>query len=70
MTEVSADKPLTPKREAFARKLLELGEKSAAYRASYNASGMQPSSVHVAACRLANGRLIVNAGVKVHHRPE
>ena len=53
MTEVAADKPLTPKQEAFARKVLELGDKSAAYRAAYDAGGMQAKSVNIAACKLA-----------------
>jgi len=53
MTEVAADKPLTPKQEAFARQVLELGDKSAAYRAAYDARGMQAKSINIAACKLA-----------------
>jgi hypothetical protein len=53
MTEVAADKPLTPKEEKFAQKILELGDKSAAYRAAYAAGGMQAKSIHVNACKLA-----------------
>ncbi len=53
MAEVAADKPLTPKQEAFARKFLELGDKTAAYRAAYDAGRMQAKSVNIAACKLA-----------------
>jgi len=53
MTEVAADKALTPKQEAFARKFLELGDKTAAYRAAYAAGGMQAKSVNIAAHKLA-----------------
>jgi len=53
MTEVAADKPLTPKEQKFARKVLELGDKSAAYRAAYAAGGMQANSINVNASKLA-----------------
>jgi len=53
MIEVAVDKPLTPKEQKFAQKVLELGDKSAAYRAAYDAGGMQAKSIHVNACKLA-----------------
>jgi phage terminase small subunit len=45
---------LTPKQEAFACKYVECGNASEAYRESYDAEGMQPESIHVAASRLLN----------------
>lgn len=43
---------LTIKQEAFALKYVECGNASEAYRESYDAEGMQPESIHVAASRL------------------
>lgn len=44
---------LTPKQEAFCHAYIEEGgNASAAYRRAYDAEGMQPDSVHVAASRL------------------
>ncbi len=43
---------LTPKQEAFARKYIELGNASEAYRQSYDAANMKPEVVWVKACEL------------------
>lgn len=43
---------LTPKQEAFARKYLELGNASEAYRQAYDAENMSPEAIKVEACRL------------------
>ena len=40
---------LTPKQESFAKKYIELGNASEAYRQSYNAGTMPPESIHVKA---------------------
>jgi hypothetical protein len=44
---------LTPKQEAFARMVIELGDKSAAYLATYEAWGMKRRTLHVRACELS-----------------
>jgi phage terminase small subunit len=38
------DRALTPKEELFCQKVIELGDDTAAYRASYNAAGMKPNT--------------------------
>ena len=43
---------MTPKQEEFARKYVETGCASTAYRAAYDAAAMQDNSVHVNACKL------------------
>lgn len=43
---------LTVKQEAFALKYVECGNASESYRTAYDAEGMQPESIHVAASRL------------------
>lgn len=43
---------MTPKQEAFARKYVETGSASAAYRAAYNCSKTTDKSVHENACKL------------------
>ena len=50
-----SDRELTPKQEKFARKYIELGNASEAYRQSYDAQNMLPESVWAEASRtLAN----------------
>jgi hypothetical protein len=59
---------LTAKQEAFAQGVGSRGETLAAsYRAAYDAEGMSPAAVHVAACRLMDNAAValrVNALVK------
>lgn len=43
---------MTPKQETFARKYVETGCASTAYRAAYNAKSMNGNAIHVEACRL------------------
>ncbi len=51
---------LTPKREKFAKKFVELGSGSAAYRAAFDAKNMKPNSIHVNA-----SKLLADANVKL-----
>ena len=51
-------RPLTPKQENFAQRFVELGNASEAYRRSYDASRMKPSTVNRKAVELlANGKI-------------
>ena len=43
---------LTPKQAAFARKYIELGNASEAYRQSYDAAGMSNEAIWVEASRM------------------
>lgn len=62
------DNGLTSKQEAFCQGVGSRGETLAgAYRAAYDADGMSPAAVHVAACRLMDNAAValrVNALVK------
>ncbi len=50
---------LTAKQEAFAQGVGSRGETlAAAYRAAYDAAGMSPPAVHVAACRLMDNAAV------------
>lgn len=50
---------LTAKQEAFAQGVGSRGETlAAAYRAAYDAEGMSPAAVHVAACRLMDNAAV------------
>jgi hypothetical protein len=49
---------LTPKREAFVKAYLELGDASAAYRRAFHADGMKPASIHNEASRLLRNELV------------
>jgi len=59
---------LTAKQEAFAQGVGSRGETlAAAYRAAYDAEGMSPAAIHVAACRLMDNAAValrVNALVQ------
>ena len=62
------DNGLTSKQEAFCQGVGSRGETlAAAYRAAYDADGMSPAAVHVAACRLMDNAAValrVNALVR------
>ena len=49
---------LTPRQENFARRYVECGFSSEAYRKSYRASHMKPATIHKRACELlASGKI-------------
>lgn len=48
------DNSLTPKQEAFCQAYIQTGNKSEAYRMSYNCSKMKPETIHVKANELFN----------------
>jgi phage terminase small subunit len=51
---------LTPKQEAFAAEYVAIGNASEAYRRSYDATNMQPATIHARASELLNhGRVAV-----------
>jgi len=55
---MSQTKPLTPKQERFAQLYIELGNASEAYRQSYDASRMKPTTVNRKAKELLdNGKI-------------
>lgn len=58
---------LTAKQEAFAQGVSAGGTLAASYRAAYDAGGMSPAAIHVAACRLMDNAAValrVNALVQ------
>ncbi len=56
---------LTPKQEAFARKYVELGNASEAYRQSYDADNSSPETVKVEASRLLDNPNVALTVIKL-----
>lgn len=57
---MAEDKKLTQKQEMFCQAYVRLGDKSAAYREAYDASGMKPETINVKASELFNeGKITV-----------
>lgn len=57
---MSAERPLTPKQEAFCREYAKGGNAKEAYRSAYDAENMNDGAVYVAASRLLDNAKISN----------
>ena len=51
-------KPLTPKQESFAKKYIELGNASEAYRQSYNATNAKTATINRSATELLDNPMV------------